>query len=295
MLELTDILESTFPVTDSRSEAGFRFFPICNEYGFAQIVDDLTVMPSTKNAAQIKVALLFGESHFLSLLPSLAPLVDVIILADIENRLHKHNRHLLATFQKSATISTFLQNYCIDFPADYFNPSDGLSFRTIHIQMDILFGKKSRASLSLKNHHFLSTIAQYQACKTALQQVAFVQIKLNLIDRFACKTLAEILHQYHAQLSVCNFTNIHQFVDNELLRVSIRDLFSNASPEFIMYSTGTTDNLRVQSTNEIENYWNAEMTKKSTIAHQGRLFEGIKKENKPYNKMTSRRIPGFGV
>lgn len=278
LTKIKDVLESTFPINGSHLDSGFRFFPICNEYDFDKVIADLAMIPAAKNDDQIKVAMLFGESHFLSLLPTLAERVDLIILADIENKLHIHNRHLLETFKKSETISTFLQNYCVDFPAEPFKKSDGVTALIVRSQIDVLFGKKSRAFTSLKQHHFLSSISQYRACKEALQKVAITQIQLNLIDRHACQTLAGILAGQQAQFSICNFTNIHQFVDVAQLRLSTMDLLYASSPECILYSTGSTHHLKAQSTTQLEHYFDAHNEIESTIAsnlstHRSRLFE----------------------
>ena len=117
MIELKDRLESTFLIPDQHSASSFRFFPICNEFEFHTVISSLTRTPSSKKDSSLKVAILFGESHFLSLLPTLSNFVDLILLADIEIKLHAHNRHLLSTFKKADTISQFLKYYCDDFPS----------------------------------------------------------------------------------------------------------------------------------------------------------------------------------
>ncbi len=90
MIDLKELLEITFPVAENSTQSSFRFFPICNEYDFCTVIDDLALVPSSKKSNRISVAILFGESHFISLLP---------------------------TFRQANTISKFLEYYCAGMPS----------------------------------------------------------------------------------------------------------------------------------------------------------------------------------
>lgn len=249
MIALKELLETTFPI-ENCAHSAFRFFPICNESDFCKVIDDLSLVPSAKGQDQINVAILFGESHFLSLLPSLSRLVDLIILADIEEKLHAHNRHLLSTFRKAHTISKFLIDYCADFPTTPFQHKDTPNKETIYRQVDVLLGRKSQAFASVKQHHFLHSTKQYQSCKQALDNVSIVQICLNLADNEACLALANLLQRHQAQLAVCNFTNIHQYVEAALLHATTTNLLRYSKPDCILYSTGSTHHLTVHCTSK---------------------------------------------
>lgn len=249
MIALKELLETTFPI-ENCAHTAFRFFPICNESNFCKIIDDLSLVPSAKGQEQIKVAILFGESHFLSLLPSLSRLVDLIILADIEEKLHAHNRHLLSTFRKADTISKFLIDYCADFPATPFQHKDTPKKEIIYSQVDVLLGRKSQAFASVKQHHFLHSTKQYQSCKQALDNVSIVQICLNLLDNEACLALANLLQRHQAQLAVCNFTNIHHYVEAAILHATTMNLLRYSKPDCILYSTGPARHLTVHCTNK---------------------------------------------
>ena len=253
MTDLKETLETTFSV-EKDNQTSFRFFPICNEFNFFKVIDELTLLPSTKEDGKIKVAILFGESHFLSLLPALSRLVDLIILADIEEKLHAHNRHLLSTFRQADSISKFLRDYCRYFPSTPFQRSDTPNQDKIYQQVDILFGKKSRASVSLKQHYFLHSIQQYHLCKQALQNVSVAQIYLDLADNQACQTLAQVLETHQAQLTICNFTNIHQYVEANLLYTTTTSLLQYSQPQCVLSSTGPAYHLTVRCDSNKSSY-----------------------------------------
>ncbi len=126
MIDLKELLEITFPVAENSTQSSFRFFPICNEYDFCTVIDDLALVPSSKKSNRISVAILFGESHFISLLP---------------------------TFRQANTISKFLEYYCANFPSKPFRHPDVPTKQTVYAQCNVLFGRKSRAFSSLKTHH----------------------------------------------------------------------------------------------------------------------------------------------
>jgi len=270
MIDLKELLEITFPVAENSTQSSFRFFPICNEYDFCTVIDDLALVPSSKKSNRINVAILFGESHFISLLPTLARLVDMIILADIEVKLHLHNKHLLSTFRQANTISKFLEYYCANFPSKPFRHPDVPTKQTVYAQCNVLFGRKSRAFSSLKTHHFLSSMQQYQSCKLALERLSIVQIHLNLADPQACLQLSSLLRKYQAQLTVCNFTNIHHYVEAKTLRSTTSKLLRYSEPAYVLYSTGPSHHLTTHCTYEFSDYLNIlgsnEPTLYSTLA-----------------------------
>ena len=255
MITLKDRLESTFLIPDHHSASSFLFFPICNEFDFHTMIGSLMHIPSSKNDSSLKVAILFGESHFLSLLPTLSNFVDLILLADIEIKLHAHNRHLLSTFKKADTISEFLKYYCDDFPSAPFERKDVPTKHAIYDQVDLLLGRKSQAATSLQTHHFLNTIRQYQSCKHALEKLTVVQIHLDLNDISACSHLAALLQAHNAQFSICNFTNIHQYLNTEHLFATTNALLAFSNPDAVLYATGPSYHLNVSCSASVQDYY----------------------------------------
>lgn len=280
MTELKDLLESTFPIPNQQSVSSFLFFPICNEFGFNRAIGNLMLTPSSKDKRSLKVAILFGESHFLSLLPTLSNFVDMILLADIEMKLHAHNRHLLSTFKKADTISQFLNSYCDDFPSAPFERKDIPTKHAIYDQVNILLGKKSQAATSLQTHHFLNNIRQYQSCKQALEKLTIVHIQLDLADIIACSHLASLLQEHDAEFAICNFTNIHQYVNADHLFATTKALLTFSNPDAVVYSTGPSYHLNVFCAAAIEDYYT--VVKNSGIRpakYTPRIFDSNNKQN----------------
>lgn len=255
MIELKDRLESDFLIPNQHSASSFLFFPICNEFDFHTVIDSLMHTTSSKTNSSLKVAILFGESHFLSLLPTLSNFVDLILLADIEMKLHAHNRHLLSTFKKAGTISQFLKYYCDDFPSAPFERKDVPTRHAIYDQVDLLLGRKSQAATSLQTHHFLNNVRQYQSCKDALEKLTIVQIHLDLGDISACRHLAALLQTHDAQFSICNFTNIHQYLNTEHLFATTNALLEFSKPDAVIFATGPSYHLNVSCAASVQDYY----------------------------------------
>ena len=110
--ELMTTIEEKFPLTTSLN---FEFFPFCNEIGLENIVEFLRKQSLPLHTGP-KVAILFGESRFISLLPELSPLTDVIILADINPLLHLHTLHLLNCLKKANNPIEYIKLYSENNP-----------------------------------------------------------------------------------------------------------------------------------------------------------------------------------
>jgi hypothetical protein len=125
---------------------------------------------------------------------------------------------------------------------------------TIPILLDMLTGKQGIVERSLKNYHFLNTIERFDLCKKSANNLSFMQIKFNLMDEDACRQLAVLLKNYNAMLTVCNFTNIHDYdPDMKKLKLSI-PLLLNGSPDcYIMYATNIYN---ANISNKLEDYFN---------------------------------------
>ena len=121
--------------------------------------------------------------------------------------------------------------------------------------MDLLLGKKSRAATSLQTHHFLNNVRQYQSCKHALEKLTIVQIYLDLNDISACSHLAALLQTHGAQFSICNFTNIHQYLNTEHLFATTNALLAFSNPDAVIFSTGPCYRLNVFCAASVQDYY----------------------------------------
>ncbi|WP_419420476.1 hypothetical protein ACNVED_04030 [Legionella sp. D16C41] len=263
---LVTLLQKEFLINCGLSEQ-FDLYPFSNEYNYESILTTLN-MNYTKNTEKIRVAMLFGESRFLSILPELAKCADIVILADIEPRLHLHNKHLLTCFKQSVDSYDFIACYKKNNPIEneklpWLTNTQLPSIATLDLLEGLLVGSIGNSIPSLgEKYHFLHNEKRFQSCKEAVNKLFFVQIHLNLMDSKQCYQLAEHLSRHNAELTLVNFTNIadHQY-GKMALQQSIPLLLKDSPDCFILYSTGVMNNgaiekLNIHITQNLDNYFN---------------------------------------
>lgn len=253
------------------SQKSFTFHPFSNEYNwFQNIIRLQDIQPIETN--KIRIALLFGESHFLSVLPELSRHADIVILADIEPRLHLHTKHLRACFTNS-NLGSFKTAYETNNPVSIPYPEGFDPLTPVRYQIGLFQPRKfgdgdkpwnlaqlfyemtcGQESTVLGKYHFLSSRDRYEKSKAALNKLSFVNIHLNLADNAKCQLLSELLEKFDAILTVCNFTNIHQYNDEAILKASIGSLLKNSPHCFIMHSDSNTA-LSAQFSVSLEEYF----------------------------------------
>lgn len=203
-------IKNRFPCSYGSAEEKFTFYPFSNEIGFPKILQTLNACP-VKKTGQVRVAILFGESNFLSMLPELSIHAELILLADIEPRLHKHNKILLEAFEKANDIKTFNDLYPAIYSKNFGNINAAI---TSDIQSRSVRELLDERKKSLGEYHFLANQKRFEKCKEAYKKVLLQRIVFDLLSPKDCHHLAEILRQEHGVITVCNFTNIHNY-DNE--------------------------------------------------------------------------------
>lgn len=249
--QLRDQLSEEFSARKNLKE--FKFFPVSNELSYVALVDILQNIVAPKDDT-IRVCLLFGESNFLSLLPEVAQLSDMILLADIENKQHIHTDFLLRNFTNSSTPDEFIRNYK---EARELLPEFYLEEERIGIcqYVEEFFGEDSTPRISLGPYHFLSSEERYLKCKEALNQVSINNINLDLSSETDCSKLKIILNSFNAEFSLCNFTNIHHYVNNNVLVKTSNILINNNNKCIILYAVGSPDSLSIKFTFGLEEYY----------------------------------------
>ncbi len=201
------------------------------------------------------------------MLPELSRHADLILLADIEPKLHQHTQHLLDCLQKTNSIEEFIENYSINNPIENLKTkarfangyNDSL---TISVLIKMLEGEFGYLGDSLKQYHFLSSAERFSACKKALSQLMFTHINFNLLSGKKCSQLALTLKQSNAILTLCNFTNIHDYDKKNSLKNTVPLLLENSPKNQIIYSTDDAtfahisnlsdylNNVKIESTEE---------------------------------------------
>ena len=256
LYSLRQSLHTSLTVEPPNGIKHFTFHPCSNEEDYWKIFKCLKHVRSHANLTHLRAGLLFGESNFLSLLPILAELVDVILLADIEAELHEHTLFLLTTFIESTSTKEFLQNYCRNNPNSNFSLGDELPSRKgLSVYADRILGENSCGYKSLGKYHFLTTQARYDTCKQALAKVSIIQINFNLMNMSACRRLTKLLRAHNIQITLCNFTNIHHYVDAHKLRATTSELLKDASQSIVMYAKGPVDKLKTDFSVGLKDYY----------------------------------------
>lgn len=218
---LVKSLTTEFPISDLGLHFGFLF---SNEMNYYSILTELNAKKTTKNN-QTKVALLFGESNLISMLPELSKHVDVIITADIDKLPLKNVQLLLECLKISESPNEFKINYIKNFktipdksPQDY----------------ELLDSELRK--MSLKDYFFLDNLPRFIECKKAAEKLIFAGIQLDLLDSERCDHLSNILAEQDATIALCNFTNIHEYGGKDDIKNSALYLLKNSPDCLVMHS-----------------------------------------------------------
>lgn len=242
--KLKEALHQTFPIRNKKGES-FELYPFSNEMNYEKVLN-LLESASSKKTNKLRVAILFGESNFLSMIPELAKHADLILLADIEFRLHQHTKHLLDCFNKANNPQEFIDCYKVNNPIEN-QPLDWLAaanlgilqIAEITVLKDILLGKIEATKLSLtEKKHFLLSEERYKQCKQLRKNLSFIHIDFDLMDPQKAHILSDLLKSFESEITLCNFTNIHDYDDQKKLSISVSALLRYSNDYFVMYSQG---------------------------------------------------------
>ncbi|WP_259411626.1 CAF1 family ribonuclease, partial [Coxiella burnetii] len=169
---------------------------------------------------KINVAVCFGESYFLSLLPTLQKLnIKVVIMADIESRLHQHTRHLLNSLLENDTRKGFFKSYGTKNPAvGWEEAASGFGGPRLLDNLSLIKQLCLDTPSYLGQYHFCALDGEketadkrYQVCRKAAQSLKVVQVGLNLFNIEQCTQFGEVLAENGCILRIFNSTNIHMY------------------------------------------------------------------------------------
>ncbi|HLB42069.1 MAG TPA: hypothetical protein VJN02_04310 [Gammaproteobacteria bacterium] len=230
---LIELLQQNFPI--DYNLRNFYLYPFCNEYDFPKILDKLATTVA-KQTDMLRVAILFGESNFLSILPELSIHADVILLADIEPLMHKHTSHLLNCLNIANSREEFTNYYSINNPIEHYTNVTRTGISCGKTLDDLL--KNIYHHQDLGNYHFYDNQKRFNECKKSLKNLIISQINLNLFDEIKCNQLSSLLRKNNATISLCNFSNIHELDPDESKFIkSTSTLLHGIKDCFIMYTS----------------------------------------------------------
>lgn len=237
------------------SSSTFEFFPFSNEHKFDETIKKLEKYDPCKTD-KLRIAVLVGESNFLSFLPALKKHADIVILDDINEKIHKHTEHLLSCLIKSDSIKEFLKNYEENHPlkSETWKRKVIPKNRTLmkmyewkEITVDeLLEDLKNQKEVSCKDKHFLSSEEIFMQCKKAASELTFTHANINLLNQSECQSLAKTLAKHDAIVTVLNMTNLHDYDSRRQIPKTVTNLLHPAEVKstnenkdsVILYSTG---------------------------------------------------------
>ncbi len=215
-----------------------------------QLISLLTCEGRIENSgSKLSVALLFGESNFISLSFSLLNFVDLIVIADVEPRQLRNLQFILNCFKTSTSPAAFLTKYLSSE-----NPilNEKIGFSECRASTEWL--EKSLATLKEDRNHFLSSEESYQRCKC---NIPIVIIKLNALSKKECQLFSQVLQHNNALVSFANLTNIHNYDFHNKMMRSLFLLFDTPERTWIMFSTFVPDSLETRIVKGLKRYFTA--------------------------------------
>lgn len=214
-----------------------------------------------------KTAIVFGESHWISILPELSKRgCRVLILADINPLSLKLFEYMRRKFEVSSTIAEFKFNMLTR--SRFQKEGDSQVVNEIESRLKeraVRFQKTSPSSLVEKcrsyssnfwmnmmfqkvvsgDYHFLSSKDRFDLCKQAFLNMEIRHEKLNVLDERECKMFADDLFHSDNSISLINLTNIADYDFDHNLRRSISSLLEYTEYDpLIMCSTATSPRVR---------------------------------------------------
>lgn len=236
-------LHKEFPLRHFETQLDVLFF-CSNEAYFDKTFTKIELIEKWKKKfsyppedEEIKTALIFGESNALSFLPTLLYVSQVVVFADIDPRQHAHIKHMLTCLQKSKNRKQFWENYSTKNPllttATVVNKTNGAIATRDMLERAV----KSKVHSPL---YFLHSKERFIKCKQAAAKLEFAYIGLDLSNPLQCTLLARLFKAHKAKLTLCNFTNIHHYLDANTLALSVNALLSEQKKDkpLIMYAKG---------------------------------------------------------
>lgn len=175
-----------------------------------------------------RIAFLIGESHFLSLLPSLAQHADVVMLNDIDPLVRRHNRHLVRAIKQAGNREQF-STYYFDQTK---NPAlqnpvtiTGIKIATtngifsnknalpVTLDENILQALLNTQPCTFGERHFLHSEETFQATKAAMDLVKIVHTNFDLFTPACIERYMQAMARANEsfEITVCNVFNLFEY------------------------------------------------------------------------------------
>lgn len=174
-----------------------------NEYDYDATLDILGRIPSRKSTVQHNVGFIAGESHFLSSLPEFARHTDTIVFTDVDAHVLAENMYQLACFRKASNFMEFMAMLALPV-----NPCTTLArLPALNVVREGFLASIER----LGARHAIMSPARFAEAKAALQQLNFMALPIDLMDRWAVARLQAVVRKTECNVTLMNLSNIHHY------------------------------------------------------------------------------------
>lgn len=188
-------------------------YSLCSEDNWVSTYQALDA--SHQPLIQNGVAILFGESYFLSLLPLLLKRgVSLLILADIDPDVHQSNQAFIEAFAVAESREDYKQ------------------------AINCAYLEEGAHGDRLGKYHFLHNEERYQASKAAFEQIGICQIDFDIRDWRVALSVATMLKAFDREISFLNISDRafnKEFDSANQLRGSIPALLKYSAQAHILY------------------------------------------------------------
>lgn len=203
-------------------------FFVSTDFEFDQSILYLRNTAPQNCPSKTRVALLVGESNFLSILPELQKHADTVILFDIEPKILEHNQFMYQLMTENKSLQDFKCQY-----SEQKNPlienkypltvarllkDSGINRTKTTFNQEYAKRLLMKGQSMISTDHFTASHQRYLACRRALHKMQVQFIKLDLLNTKSIDCFKRILEQHSVTITVINLSNIFDYDGNYALR-----------------------------------------------------------------------------
>lgn len=199
-----------------------------NQWAFTQVLADLSALPCLKIPGKQNIAIILGESYFLSSLPELAKHVDTIIFVDMDEKVLINNMNMLACFKRASTPANFSDLYLTDenpivrmqIEVNSFTTGNLSQITKVNNPTPVRIGVNELTALmetgleQIKKYHFLSSVKRFDHCKQAAQKMTFYCLKADILNEQFMQEIGNLFVENGISIRVFNITNLFDYEGN---------------------------------------------------------------------------------
>lgn len=190
--------------------------------------------PTLKVPNKDNMAILVGESSFLSFAPVLVKHVDTVLLLDIDARVLSHNLFMLNCLKKANSREEFSNmvlgpdNPIVKLKAkipgyNILKPGQCEEHSGKIIDLALYESNFNSSFLFLVDRHFLYTKENFFRVKEAVMRLKFLTLEVDFFNTTLMSQLGKTLLKHNVYVPVINVSNLYDYDGKFALREATRD------------------------------------------------------------------------